>query len=212
MENNNSKIPNKETSHISGRKAGTLGADVPQADLCGYPRQNKRLMDGPDTVWSKVLINEKTFKQQINDWTCGPAVVVMLQRVFGLEVLSDDKAIDLTEANNEVGTIADRMVAVVQYLSEKLEIKHDYGNDNPEILRELLREGYLVLIYFREPEEHGGHYAIVQGINKDAMQLADPYHGRESVLPLEKLDWRTDFIEPFVKGWFVALREKAGVV
>lgn len=51
-----------------------------------------------------------------------------------------------------------------------------------ETLMRPLREGYLVIINFREPVEAGGHYGLLQGINNKAIKIADPWYGRRFVL------------------------------
>lgn len=77
-----------------------------------------------------------------------------------------------------------------------------------DTLVRLLREGYLVILNFREPVDHGGHYGVLQGLNKEAIQIADPYYGRVSVLPWKRFDFRTGYSDPVLHGWYVAARPR----
>lgn len=75
-------------------------------------------------------------------------------------------------------------------------------------LKRLFAAGYLVMINFREPVEGGGHYGVLQGIDDQAMEIADPYYGLRSAMPWDRLDFRTGYSEPLLHGWYAAIRGK----
>jgi hypothetical protein len=120
-----------------------------------------------------------------------------------------------------------RVVAALQSMGPEYEVitgqssSHPKGRSvSPEIraaekareletLKRLLREGYLVLINFREPVEGGGHYGVLQGINDQAIEIADPYYGYRSVLPWKDFDFRTGYSDPVLHGWYVAIRPES---
>jgi len=178
-----------------------------EGKLQGYPGQDLAIMAGPLTLWSQILIDEKDFVVQENDWSCGAAVFLMTQKAFQNIGTDFEEAIRLTGANKESGASNENMLNAFLTFEKDCEVKSACGADI-ETLRTLLREGYLVTINFREPKDGEGHYAIVQGISESFLQLADPWYGRESILSLEDFDFRSGFSSSIIEGWYIAVRHK----
>lgn len=195
--------------------------------LSGYPGQNPELMKDPHTVWSAHLIGPKTYFAQPNDWTCNASSYIMIHRAL----TGRDAALDKVAA--QMGAVLGRgaenpaVVEALRSLGPKYEVVTGQTSSHPkgrepsprvraaekireqETLQRLLREGYLVIINFREPVEGGGHYGVLQGINDHAIEIADPYYGLSSILAWEDFDFRTGYSDPVLHGWYAAVRRRS---
>ncbi len=194
--------------------------------LTGYPGQRPELMTGPDTVWAAYRIGPKQYFAQPNDWTCSASSYIMVYRALTGKDLPLSEVVARTGAVEGVGAENRRVVEALKMLGPQYEVitgqssAHPKGKILPANIRaaekvrewvtlaRLLRGGYLVILNFREPEEHGGHYGVLQGLNAQAIQIADPYYGRVSVMPWESFDFRTGYSDPVLHGWSVAVRPK----
>lgn len=194
--------------------------------LTGYPGQNKALMEGKDTVWSSYRVGPKEYFAQPNEWTCSSSCYLMMFRALVGADLSLAQAVERTGAVEGTGAPNDQVKAAFQMLGSRYEVisgQSSFSDENlpadaPSLreektrelatLRKLLEDGYLVMINFREPVENVGHYGVLQGLNEQAIEIADPYYGRRSVMPLEQFDYRSGFSKPVLHGWYLAVRNK----
>jgi len=212
------------TGCVQSDKKGPAGKiDRP---LAGYPGQKLEWMDSPDTIWATHRIGPKQYFAQPNDWTCSASSYIMVYRALVGKDLPLSDVVARTGAVEGVGAENRRVVEALKMLGPKYEVvtglssSHPKGKPVPanvraaekireqELLTRLLREGYLVILNFREPVEHGGHYGVLQGLNSKAIQIADPYYGRVSVMPWDSFDFRTGYSDPVLHGWYAAVRPK----
>ncbi|MEZ4754999.1 MAG: hypothetical protein R3A13_11970 [Bdellovibrionota bacterium] len=221
----------EETPDYSGRTASARAVrqacQIQQGSYPGYPGQNIRLMDDPATTWSKQRINPGNFCGQPNNWTCGSAVYVMILRVAaGLEV-DFNIAVKITGATKKTGTDNLLLYQAFEKLGSDFDIQPSpsepqttadqtllsTGFSSPGLIKikQLLLDGYHIVVNFRGPVRGNGHYAIVNGINSTAIELTDPWYGRRSVLELNRFDWRSGFSDPVLHEWFVAVRRHPGL-
>jgi hypothetical protein len=192
--------------------------------LAGYPGQRVAMMNRPDTVWASHRIGPKEYFAQPNDWTCSASSYIMVYRSLTGRDIPLSKVVARTGARKGVGAENRRVVEAGKMLGAKYEIVSGQSSAHPAgesriqaaekagehaTLTRLLREGYLVILNFRNPEDHGGHYGVLQGLNGMAIQIADPYYGRISVMPWKHFDFRSGFSNPVLHGWYVAVRPKA---
>jgi hypothetical protein len=195
--------------------------------LVGYPDQKPNLMTDPKTVWATRKIKRGDYFAQPNDWTCNASSYIMIYRTLTGQDVALEKVVHQMGAVEGKGAENSRVVAALQSMGPEYEVitgqssSHPKGRSvSPEIraaekareletLKRLLREGYLVLINFREPVEGGGHYGVLQGINDQAIEIADPYYGYRSVLPWKDFDFRTGYSDPVLHGWYVAIRPES---
>jgi len=195
--------------------------------LDGYPGQKPELMDDPTTVWAAHRINAKDYFAQPNDWTCNASSYIMVVRALTGQDVALDKVVDQMGAVEGKGAENSRVVEVLRSLGPGYEVLTGQSSSHPKgrifparlraaeksrelgTLKQLLRDGYLVIINFREPVEGGGHYGVLQGINDQALEIADPYYGRSSVLAWKDFDFRTGYSDPVLHGWYVAIRPVA---
>lgn len=191
--------------------------------LAGYPGQRVAMMNRPDTVWASRRIGPKEYFAQPNDWTCSASSYIMVYRsLTGGDIPLSD-VVARTGAVKGVGAENSRVVEAVKMLGSKYEIVSGQSSAHPAgesriqdaekarehaTLTRLLQEGYLVILNFRNPEDHGGHYGVLQGLNDKAIQIADPYYGRISVMPWKDFDFRSGYSDPVFHGWYVAVRPK----
>jgi len=194
--------------------------------LIGYPGQNPDLMRGRNTVWSAHKIGRNEYCAQPNDWTCNASSYVMIYRALTKKDIALEEVARRMGAVEGKGAENARVVDVLKSLGNGYEVvtgctsAHPKGQSIPagkraaEKAREmanlkgLLGAGYLVMINFREPVEGGGHYAVLQGINDQAIEIADPYYGLRSVMPWDRFDFRTGYSDPVLHGWYAAIRRK----
>ena len=217
------RVPNADAG---SPKAHGGEATVVGRPLVGYPGQRVAPMDRPDTVWARSLIGPKEYFAQPNDWTCSASSYIMLHRALTGRDLPLNTVVARTGAVEGVGAANGRVVDALKMMGPGYEVvsgqtaAYPKGVRVPRKVREaekvreyetllrLLREGYLVILNFREPVDHGGHYGVLQGLNKEAIQIADPYYGRVSVLPWKRFDFRTGYTDPILHGWYVAVRPR----
>jgi hypothetical protein len=194
--------------------------------LVGYPGQKPELMNDPATVWSSPKISAKEYFAQPNDWTCNASSYIMIHRALTGADVALEKVVTEMGAVEGKGAENARVVQVLESLGPKYEVLTGQSSAHPkgqeptaevraaeqlrerETLRRLLGEGYLVIINFREPEDGGGHYGVLQGINDQALEIADPYYGLRSVLAWKDFDFRSGYSEPVLHGWYVAIRAR----
>ena len=201
-------------------KAANRETDRP---LAGYPGQRAALMNRPDTVWASRRIGPKEYFAQPNDWTCSASSYIMVYRSLTGRDLPLSEVVARTGARKGVGAENSRVVGAMEMLGPEYEVVSGQSSAHPAgesrileaeksrehaTLTRLLREGYLVILNFRNPEDHGGHYGVLQGLNDKAIQIADPYYGRVSVMPWKKFDFRSGYSDPVLHGWYVAVRPK----
>lgn len=195
--------------------------------LIGYPGQDRSLIESPLTVWSKFLVGSGEYFPQPNDWSCGASVYIMALRTLKGQDVPLQEALRITEARIDTGTDNFLLQKAFEQLKPEFEViagitshtakytvpdaAHRYREQQAEytILKQLLTDGYLVVLNFREPVEHEGHYGILQGINEKAIAIGDPWYGNHSVLALEQFDFRSGFTTPVLHGWFLAIRPAA---
>jgi len=205
---------------------GTKARHTTQVDrpLIGYPEQKPDLMDDPNTVWSAHKIGPSEYFAQPNDWTCSASSYIMVYRALTAKDIALEAVVALTGAVPGKGAENARVVAALEKLAPNAEViagqssSHPKGLELPaeeraaekarelETLRRLLREGYLVILNFREPVDGGGHYGVLQGINDRALEVADPYYGLKSTLAWKDFDFRTGYSDPVLHGWYTAIR------
>ncbi len=82
-------------------------------------------------------------------------------------------------------------------------------NGNLSDLKNLIKEGFKVIVCYYCNDEDTDHYAIVKNIDSDFIYLLDPWFGPDHIISLnEFIDiWRNDPKYSDVKGWFVALKK-----
>lgn len=195
--------------------------------LTGYPGQNNSLMEGKDTIWSHYRIGPGEYFAQPNEWTCSSSCYLMMFRALTGADLSLAQAVERTGAVEGTGAPNEQVKAAFQMLGSRYQVvtgqsstsEENLPADSPalreektrelETLKKLLDEGYLVMINFREPVENVGHYGVLQGLNDRAIEIADPYYGRRSVMTLDQFDYRSGFSKPVLHGWYLAVRDTA---
>lgn len=210
----------ERAAEVSGK--GTTEAGRP---LTGYPGQKVEWMKRPGTVWASRRVSRKSYFAQPNDWTCSASSYIMVYRLLTGRDVPLAEVVKRTGAREGVGAENERVVEAVKMLGPKYEVVTGYSSTHPTnesriqpaeknrehvVLMRLLREGYLVILNFRNPEDHGGHYGVLQGLNDKAIQIADPFYGLVSVMPWESFDFRSGYSDPVLHGWYVAVRPKPG--
>lgn len=205
----------------TGKNVATHETDRP---LAGYPGQRVAMMSRPDTVWASRRIGPKEYFAQPNDWTCSASSYIMVYRSLTGRDIPLSEVVARTGAQKVLGAENSRVVEAVKMLGPKYEVVSGQSSAHPAgesrihaaekarehaTLTRLLRKGYLIILNFRNPEDHGGHYGVLQGLNDKAIQIADPYYGRISVMPWKSFDFRSGYSDPVLHGWYVAVRPKA---
>ena len=144
------------------------------------------------------------FKQE-TDWTCGPAVMRMILASFGIQKTEEELAEQL-ETNTEKGTLYGNLLK----LAERYGFRHMSDiNGNLNDLKNLIKEGFKVIVCYYCPEEDTDHYAIVKDIDSDFVYLLDPWYGPDYSFSLKEFInmWKNDPKYSEIKGWFVALKK-----
>lgn len=190
----------------------------------GYAHQPESLLLHGSWVFLSPDIAEMDYVPQSDSWSCGVAVALTAARALLKRSLDFETGRALAGADAEVGTSnsglaealekifsgsAYRVVAGALGTAAAEEEREPLrAKGPPAALARLLRESAFLIINFREPETHLGHFAAVRGVSEAALLLSDPYFGHTSVLAREQFDWRSGFSEPVVHGWFAAIRHQ----
>lgn len=107
------------------------------------------------------------YQHQNRDYTCGIACMQMLTG------LSEQKLIKLMKPTKKRGTEN----KAFPELAEKFRLNYIVErNSDWEILKNLHKHGYKLIICYWIKEEKTGHYAVVKNISK-GITLMDPYYG-----------------------------------
>lgn len=122
------------------------------------------------------------YQHQNTDYTCGIACMQMLTGI------SEQKLIKLMKPNKKTGT----MNKAFPELAEKFRLNYIVErNSDWDILKNLHKHGYKLIVCYWIAEEKTGHYAVVKSVGT-GITLMDPYYGAH--LKLSKKD--------FVKKWY----------
>lgn len=144
------------------------------------------------------------FVRQINDYYCGPASLQMIFGFFGLNKRQSDLA-SLMDTQEEVGTKKCKMVdAVVTHNLHYCEM-HDASIGD---ISELLSYRVPTIVNFIEPSENDSHYAVVVGMDRENIVLADPWNGNN--FKFSKKDFLSRWYghEDGKKRWLLAIYNK----
>lgn len=148
-------------------------------------------------------MDEHVFQE--NEAYCGPAVVQLVLRRFGVELAQRDIAKEL-ETDMVVGTSASELQKFFEKRGLAVERKN---NATWEELQTAPARGVAIVGYI-EPEGDP-HYAVVKSADHQAITLADPWHGDDFVLPKEEFLKRWVDNEPAQYGtaMLMLVRKKA---
>lgn len=144
---------------------------------------------------------------QQTEHTCGPAAMRMvLKALLGREEPEEVLAARLgTEPvrgtwHHELASFAER---------EGLRWRIRRGRSSLDDLEELLDAGHVVVVCYWIPEDRTDHYALVQRVTEDHVELIDPWYGPHHRLPRDEFDrnWRSDRCFPLRQDrWMMAIR------
>ena len=169
----------------------------------GYPNQDESAFP----VHLATPISSELFVAQPNDWTCGVAVAVMIQRFFQTPEHPWERYLEILRSTESHGTTTLNIARWLESLSGAngllLETR-DHGSFTD--IERLLGSNWLIVLAFREPGQLVGHYAIVQAMNDTSLMLADPFYGPRSIVRRASLVWTTQFEEPMREGWYAAVK------
>ncbi len=113
---------------------------------------------------------------QENDHYCGPAVVQMVLKSFGIEAAQTEIAKEL-ETDMVVGTSAAELQKFFEKRGFVVERKNNAKWEN---IAEASKRGAAIIGYI-EPEGDP-HYALVRSVDEGGIVLRDPTHGDNFIL------------------------------
>jgi len=111
-------------------------------------------------------------RKQLRNYTCGPASLRSIFYFYGVSV-SEQELVEAGEIKED-GTD----VPIMRYLARQYGFSF-WSKDNATIteMRRWLERKIPVLILYQDwgpPNGKNGHYAVITGINKDYVEIADP--------------------------------------
>ncbi|RJO59401.1 hypothetical protein C4546_02175 [Candidatus Parcubacteria bacterium] len=144
--------------------------------------------------------------KQINGYACGPAVLQMLLRHYGI-AKSQKTLFRQAKTNSKVGTSTTNMVKVLKAYGLKT---REFNSANFDILTREIKKSQPILVKYLEPGENEVHYAIVLGLKRENLILNDPWHGRAYAFPKKafRLRWRNLKHPKRLSGWFLTVLAK----
>jgi predicted double-glycine peptidase len=144
------------------------------------------------------------FNRQINDYYCGPASLQMVFGFLGLNKNQSDLAF-LMNTKEDVGTRKSKMVDAVS--AHDLHYCEMY-NASIRDVSELVSLKVPTVVNFIEPSENDSHYAVIVGMDKKNIILADPWNGNN--FQFSKKDFLSRWYghEDGKKRWLLAVYNK----
>ena len=125
---------------------------------------------------------------QINDYFCGPAVIVTALGAFGIRT-TQKKVAKLARTNKKIGTTTKGLVSALRSFG----VKVNAGRRTLGDIRRAIQDGKVVIVCYTEPHENVGHYALVGGFRgKDILLLSPDERGQAPVAMPQK---------EFLKRW-----------
>lgn len=142
------------------------------------------------------------FKQKYY-WTCGPAVMKMVLAHCKIKK-SEESLARLMKTNKKHGTDHRQFPLV----AEKYRLEYLIGRKNSTIkeLKEVIKNGYKIIICYYLKKRGDGHYAVIKSIENGKINLIDPSYGprhKFSVKYFKKI-W---FGNKTHKGWYIGIRK-----
>src|SRR3989344_4446351 len=136
----------------------------------------------------RIRAKKMRLSHQINNYYCGPAVVVMVLRAHGIHA-TQRSAARLLHTTKAVGTSTKRLVGALRSFS--LRVNAGNGLSLKDIHR-ALQEKSIVIVCYTEPREHQGHYAVVAGFRGTSILLFSPDErgDRPVLMPLKEFEER----------------------
>ncbi len=130
--------------------------------------------------------------EQQTGWTCGPASLKAVARLYGRDVGGEPAYIALCHATPEDGTPPERLVRAARALGLVCEPRE--GMSLAELEREIIL-GHPVVICFQawgSPEwyavDESGHWAVVKGRDATTIHLEDPADDSGEPVKVSKQD------------------------
>ncbi len=149
------------------------------------------------------------FFKQDTLYTCGPAVVQMILRYYGI-VASEHTLREKMKTNSDVGTMHKYMIDEIRAAG-----LYCYVNNHSSVqeIAFFLKIGLPVIVHYMEPSENSqDHYAVVVGIEDHHIILNDPWHGKDFSLTLTDFEHRWHDGKGIYHNWLLtASKEHFGV-
>jgi ABC-type bacteriocin/lantibiotic exporter with double-glycine peptidase domain len=159
-------------------------------------------------------------KKQQTRYTCGPASLRTIFYYYGIRV-SEQELVDTADVTEE-GTSEYQM----------RQLAHEYGfsfygraNGHLKDVAKFIEKGIPILICYQDwgkPTGNNGHYAVLTGIDKDWVEIADPANHNGTPIAHSKRMQKDNFMRRWfedeiddstgekqrVRRWFAIIRPK----
>ncbi|RJR12548.1 hypothetical protein C4585_03515 [Candidatus Parcubacteria bacterium] len=128
------------------------------------------------------------YAHQMNNYYCGPAVIVTALRSYGIRVTQREAA-KRAKTTKEKGTSTSGLVRALKSFGLRV---HASGKSTLKDVRKGIGEGITVIVCYTEPKAEEGHYAVVMGFHGDQIYLASPDERGSALvaMPLKEFERR----------------------
>lgn len=138
--------------------------------------------------------------KQKNNWTCGPACLLVVLNYFGIRKDIPDLIKELKTTKKE-GTDNANIIKLLKKYELKFIVKE---NSTLHDLKKYLKN-YLVIVGFWIPFYKESHYSIVKKINKQRIYFHDTWFGYNHSY---KIDYfLKNWWDEEVRGWLLAIKK-----
>jgi predicted double-glycine peptidase len=146
-----------------------------------------------------------TFHKQETCYTCGAAAMRMALEACGVK-RSEKQVVKLLATNKVRGSWHKNFPVVAERFLLDYVVRRNATIDD---LKQLMKEGYVVVVCYFYPPEKVDHYSVIRSIGKDGVAFWDPWWGPEHKLPLPyfRENWKSDPRYDDEKGWLIALKK-----
>ncbi|MBI2552154.1 C39 family peptidase [Candidatus Uhrbacteria bacterium] len=145
------------------------------------------------------------YYKQENLWSCGAAAMKMALGALGIK-RSEAQLRRLLHTNQRFGTPNRAFPA----LAERLRLSYRVARRaRIQDIKNMLRQGFVVIVGFTYPEDKEGHFAVVRSVERGKIRLLDPSAGPNTSYPHTKFQkiWKSFFgQDQRDQRWFIALK------
>ena len=144
------------------------------------------------------------FFRQHSSYTCGPVVLEMVYRFFGMKA-SEKSLVRELKTSRKKGTGHRAIINSAR--------KHGFYcfvHDNSSIsqIKHFLFKGFPVIINYIEPSNDEGHYAVAIGFTKKHIILNDPWDGKDFRISFDDFLERWHDNDNHHKNWLMIITKK----
>jgi len=152
------------------------------------------------------------FYWQINNYACGPAVLQMLLKFYGIS-RSQKNLMKLAKTNKRVGTTRRNLVLAFKKFDLNTTVVFP---SELKTIQEYLKKKMPVIVSYLELDSDQEHFSVIIGMTKKDLVFQDPWLGEKYQIDRKNflLRWHNSSRSKKYRGWLlvVSQTQKPGIL